>query len=322
MRNPFEFKIGLALGGGAARGIAHVGVLRALVRAGIRADIITGTSMGAIIGGAFAAGGDPAVVEDRVREVLGSEAFGKSRLKFLKETKEQKGGLFFSVANLVRRGIFFGLSNLRQSFLSAEEIAHTLETILPDVDIDELSLPFGAVALDLQSADEVLLCSGSLRQAALASSAIPGVLPPASWNDRMLIDGGWVDKIPVLPAFVLGADVVIAVDISADLQEARDYSRGADIMVRANAIKDAALVGHSRRMADLVIEPKVRQVHWADFSDFERCIEAGDEAATEAIPRIRELLKRERWLSVIRPGRGKRIARLRMKAGNGLIRVE
>ena len=147
MRNPFEFKVGLALGGGAARGLAHVGVLRALSRAGISPDIVTGTSMGAIIGGAYAATRDPAMVEQRVRDVLGSEEFGKSRLKFLKETKEQKGGLFFSVANLVRRGIFFGLSNLRESFLSAEEIAHSLETIIPDVSIEELDRPFGAVAV-------------------------------------------------------------------------------------------------------------------------------------------------------------------------------
>jgi NTE family protein len=278
--------------------------------------------MGAIIGGAFAATRDASAVETRVHEVLGSEAFGKSRLKFLKETKEQKGGLFFSVANLVRRGIFFGLSNLRESFISAEEIAHSLEAIIPDVQIEELDRPFGAVALDLQSADEVLLRSGSLRAAALASSAIPGVLPPSRWNERLLIDGGWVDKIPVLPAFLLGADVVIAVDISADLQEARDYRRGADIMVRANSIKDAVLVGQSRRMADMVLEPRVRHVHWADFSAYRRCIEAGDEAVTEALPRIRELLGRERWLSIIRPGRGYRFARMRLRAGDGLIHVE
>jgi len=322
MRNPFELKLGLALGGGAARGLAHVGVLRALERGGIRVHAIAGTSMGAIVGGAFAATRNAAELETRVREVLDSEEFQQSRLQFLKETKRQRGGLFFSVANLVRRGIFFGLSNLRESFLSAEEIAKSLETIIPDVTIEELILPFGAVSLDIRRAEEVLLRSGSLRKAASASSAIPGILPPARREDRLLIDGGWVDKIPVYPAFMLGADLVIAVDISADLQEARDYRRGVDIMVRANSIKDAALVAQSRRMADLVIEPAVRDVHWADFSSYERCIDAGDAAASAALPQIRSLLRRERWLSVIRPGRGKKMARLYRQAVNGEIHVE
>jgi NTE family protein len=308
MRNPFDFKIGLALGGGAARGVAHVGVLRALVRNGVPVHVVSGTSMGAIIGGAYAAGREIEALESTVRAVLESDEFQSNRLKFLKETKREKGRLFFSVANLVRRGIFFGLSSLRESFLSAEEIARSLETIVPDVSMEEIPLPFCAVALDIRSAEEVLLRSGSLRRAVSASSAIPGILPPVRVNDRLLIDGGWVDKIPVVPAFALGADVVIAVDISADLENARDYSRGSDIMIRANSIKDAVLTGHARRMADLVIEPAVKQIHWADFGDCDRCIEAGDSAVTEALPRIRRLLRRERWLSVLRRGRGRRLA--------------
>ena len=131
-----------------------------------------------------------------------------------------------------------------------------------------------------------------------------------------------MDKIPVYPAFMLGADLVIAVDISADLQEARDYRRGVDIMVRANSIKDAALVAQSRRMADLVIEPAVRDVHWADFANYERCIDAGDAAASAALPQIKNLLRRERWFSVLRPGRGKKMARLYERAVNGEIHVD
>ena len=315
MRNPFDFKVGLALGGGAARGVAHVGVLRALVRNKLPIHVVSGTSMGAIIGGAYAAGRDVETLEGTVRAVLASDEFQNNRLKFLKETKRDKGRLFFSVANLVRRGIFFGLSSLRESFISAEEIARSLETIVPDVSIEELPIPFCAVALDIRSAEEVLLRSGSLRRAVSASSAIPGILPPVRFHERLLIDGGWVDKIPVLPAFALGADVVIAVDISADLENARDYTRGSDIMIRANSIKDAVLSGHSRRMADLVIEPAVKQVHWADFGDCDRCIEAGEAAVDKALPRIRRLLRRERWLSVLRRGRGRRMADTRLREG-------
>ena len=98
---------------------------------------------------------------------------------------------------------------MRSSFLSAEEFAGSMAAILPEVDIEHLPLRFGAVTLDLDSAEEVVVVRGDLRMAARASSAIPGILPPVRFNGRLLIDGGWVDKIPVLPAFKLGADVVI-----------------------------------------------------------------------------------------------------------------
>jgi NTE family protein len=322
MRKRFKLSVGLALGGGAARGLAHVGVLRALQRGGIPIDIVVGTSMGAILGGAYAALADAEMVEARVREVLNSESFRKNRLQFLKETRAQRGGLFFSMANLVRRGIFFGVSNLRPSFLSAEAFASSMEAMIPDGEIEELPIIYGAVALDIESAEEVLLRSGSVRRAAAASSAIPGILPPVPMNGRRLIDGGWVDKIPVLPAFHLGADVVIAVDITADLQDAREYRRGVDIMVRANSIKDATLVQFSRHIADVVIEPDVGDVHWADFSDYERCIEAGDQATMRAIPRIREILRQERFLSIVRRSAGRRLAEMHLNASDHHLAVE
>ncbi|HKQ62769.1 MAG TPA: patatin-like phospholipase family protein [Candidatus Polarisedimenticolaceae bacterium] len=312
MPGPFNFKVGLALGGGAARGLAHVGVLRALEREQIPIDVIAGTSIGAIIGAAYAATRDIALLERKVREVLSSEQFRRNRLSFLRETKSQRGSLFFSVANLVRTGIFFGMSNLRPSLLAAEEFADSMAAVIPDVRIENLPTRFGAVALDIDRGEEVVLCSGNLRRAASASSAIPGILPPVRFGGRTLIDGGWVDKIPVLPAFKLGADVVIAVDITAAPRGAREYRRAVDVMVRANELKDATLVGFLKRMADVVVEPEVKHVHWADFGDFDRCIDAGDRAAAAAVPEIRELLRHERLLSIVRPGSGKRLAEVQL----------
>ncbi len=306
--NPFGLKVGLVLGGGAARGLAHLGVLRALAREQIRVDLVVGTSMGAILGGAFVAGDDPVGLERRVRAVLSSEQFKRNRLSFLRETKRQRGGLLYSVANLVRRGIVYGVSTLRSSFLSAEEFAESIAAVVPDTPIEELPKPFGAVALDIESAQEVVLCSGSLREACRASSAIPGILPPERRNGRTLVDGGWIDKVPVLPAFRMGADVVIAVDISADLDDPEELRRGVDIMLRANLIRDATLVRMSLQLADVVIEPDVKSVHWADFGAVDRCVEAGDAAASAAIDEIRELLRHERWASKLRPRLGRRFS--------------
>ena len=247
--------MGLALGGGAARGIAHVGVIRGLVREGIPIDVVTGTSMGAVIGGAFASIQDIAEVERRVRLLLASDEFRKTRLAFIKETKHSRGSLLYSVTNLVRRGVMYGLSTMQGSFLSAEEFVRSLAAILPDVDVRTDRDPFAATAVDLEAAEEVVLCGGNLREVAAASSAIPGLLPPRRLHGRLLVDGGWVDKIPVLPAFRLGADIVIAVDISAALEVAKSYRHGIDVVIRSNLIKDAVLTAFHRRFADVVIEP-------------------------------------------------------------------
>jgi NTE family protein len=315
-------KIALALGGGAARGMAHIGVLRALERERIDIDIMVGTSIGAIFGGAYAGLRDAAQLERKVRAVLSSEEFKKNRLSFLKEARNQRGSLLFSAANLIRRGIFFGMSTLRPSFLSAEEFAGSIAAIMPDVLIEDLKIPFAAVALDLDAGEEVLVCHGGLRRAAAASSAIPGVLPPVKIGKRNLIDGGWVDKLPALAAFHMGADLVIGVDITADLKTLREYRRGTDIMVRATAIRDDTLTNYSRRMADLVIEPDVGSIHWADFSAFDECITKGDEAAMAMLPTIREKLRHARLFSIVRPSQNRRLADFHLSADSVKICIE
>jgi NTE family protein len=283
-------------------------VLRALVREGIPIDIITGTSMGAVVGGAYAAMGDIAEIERRVRGLLTSGEFQQMRMSFLRETKSTRGSLLYSVTNLVRRGIVYGVSTMRPSFVSAEKFARSLGRILPDVEVSTTPIRFAASSVDLETAEEVVLCHGRLREVAAASAAIPGILPPRRLHGRLLIDGGWVDKIPVLPAFRLGADIVIAVDISADLEEPKRYLRGIDVVLRANTIKDSVMNELHRRLADIVIEPAVRKIHWADFESVDFCIAAGDTAATAAVPKIRELLRQERFRSMVRTPFGKRMA--------------
>jgi NTE family protein len=308
MLPPWRLKVGLALGGGAARGLAHIGVIRALVREGIPIDIITGTSMGAVVGGAYAATGDIAEFERKIRGMLNSDDFQRMRVSFLRETKKTRGSLMYSVTSLVRRGIVYGVSTMRPSFVSAEKFARSLGLILPDVEISTTPIRFAASAVDLESAEEVVLCHGRLREVCAASAAIPGILPPRRLHGRLLIDGGWVDKIPVLPAFRLGADVVIAVDISADLEDPKRYARGIDVVLRANTIKDTVMTELHRRLADIVIEPAVRKIHWADFESLDFCIDAGDRAASAVVPKIRELLRQERFRSMVRPPLGKRMA--------------
>lgn len=176
--------IGIALGGGGARGWAHIGVLRALEDIGVCPRVVTGTSIGAAVGAVFAAG-----------RLDAFEAWARS---------------------LDRRAIvgLFDLS-LQGGLIQASRVFDELQDILPDVDIEDLGLPFGAVATDLERGTEVWLRSGSLRDAVRASIAIPGLIQPKRIQGRWLVDGGLLDPCPVRLCRALGAEVVIAVELSA-----------------------------------------------------------------------------------------------------------
>ncbi|TXL68371.1 patatin-like phospholipase family protein [Zeimonas arvi] len=180
-------RVGLALGSGSARGLAHIGVLRALVEAGIRVDVVAGTSMGAFVGAMFAAG------------------------KLDELEKEFRGMGWQGIASLVdpvfpRSGLIDGL-----------KIGEFVRRHVAEPDIEALPIPFRAVATDISTGEEVAIGSGSLIEAVRASIAVPGVFNPVRCNGKVFVDGGLVDPVPVSVARQMGAEVVIAVDLNHDI---------------------------------------------------------------------------------------------------------
>ena len=181
-----DLRIGLALGSGGARGAAHTGVLKVLEREGIHPTVIAGSSIGSLIGAAYAAGKPTADME---REWL---SIGVSK---------------------VLRGFMPTLS--RAGLSSGHEVRKLLTDLFGTTRIEDLPMPFAAVACDIDTGEPVVLQSGPLVDAVLASTAIPGIFPPVRWDSRILVDGGMVDPVPVSVCRKLGADIVIAVDITA-----------------------------------------------------------------------------------------------------------
>jgi len=311
--NPLgNLKIGLALGGGAARGLAHVGVLRVLAENEIPIDMIVGTSIGALVGGLYATTPDIDMVEERLVSFLDSPTFRANRFHFLREMRSEPMGWIGNIGRIVRRGIFIGSALSRTSFISAQQFERNITMLLDEVQIEDATIPFAAVACDLRHGEEVLIQSGPMRRAVSASSAIPGVLPPVVSDGRVLVDGGWSSKVPVLAAFKMGADAVIAVDISSELHDTRKLTRGYDIIVRASAITDSVLKRMQCRMADVLIRPQVGSIHWADFGRARDCMQRGVEAAESQIDEIRALLESAADEEGLRSNRGKRIARFYM----------
>lgn len=181
-----RMRVGLALGSGSARGWAHIGVIRALEEAGIRPDLVCGTSIGAVVGAAYAAG-ELARLETWVH-----------------------GLQFKDVVGLADLGIGAGL-------LKGDRLMQFFRSHVDDRPIEQLQLPFGAVATSLQTGAEVWLRSGSTLDAVRASIALPGIFSPARRDGVLLVDGGLANPVPVSLARAMGADVVIAVDLGSDL---------------------------------------------------------------------------------------------------------
>ena len=179
-------KLALALGGGAARGWAHVGVIRALQAHGIEPDMVCGTSIGALVGAAYASG-----------ELVRFEAWIR-RLSLL------------DIASFMDFSLNGGL-------IKGEKLMAFFAKTFEDRPIEELSMPFGAVACDLHTGAEVWLREGSIAQAVRSSIALPGLLTPSHYAGRTLVDGGLVNPVPVSLARAMGADLVIAVDLNTDL---------------------------------------------------------------------------------------------------------
>jgi len=290
-------RIGLALGSGSARGWAHVGVIRALERAGIRPDLVCGTSIGALVGAAYVAG----ELESFEQWLLG---LGVKNVLALLDVR-MSGGM-----------------------IKGERLMEFFRRNFIDRPIEELPLPFGAVATDLDSGAEVWLRQGSTTAAVRASIALPALFAPALHEGRMLVDGALVNPVPVSLARAMGADLVIAVDLSSDvlgrrlreeletgepaagvgewrrkvqerlgkLRHARDEdeTRLPSILeVVATSLSIMQVRVTRSRMAgdppDAIVAPRLAHLGLLDFHRAKEAIEAGERAVETALPGLKAL---------------------------------
>jgi NTE family protein len=289
-----EPKICLALGGGAARGLAHLGVLKAFEDARVPIDMIAGTSLGALIGGMYASNPDASYWIRNVDQYLRSFRSRRTRLEFLQKLEAPNNnhrGFFGDMAFLLRKGYFWGVTATKAAFIGEKEYQDLIYPLIPDISFEDTKIPFSCVATDLRNGKRVMFTAGRLRTAISASCALPGIFPPVRDNGMSLIDGGWVERVPVLCARDMGADIVIAVDVSSDVATFEEKS-GLDIVLRADAVTRIYLNEILARQADLVIHPAVGTTHWADFSNPKDLITAGENAAREKMIAVRNLIHR------------------------------
>jgi NTE family protein len=272
-------RLGLALSGGAARGAAHVGVLKVFREEGIAVDCVAGTSAGALVGGAFASGMSLEELEEVAREMRWRD-FGRMTLSKL--------------------GV---QSNVRMESYVRERF--------PVSRFEELPVPFAAVATDLLTGTPVVMRDeGDVAFAIRASCALPGwYVPVTDEHGRLLVDGGLVANLPTAVVRSLGAEVVVGVDVNHDGAKFLGAPTSVvGVLLQSIILMQRTAAVHQRQLADVVISPRVGHIRWDEMTRSDELIAAGEEAARAALKTIRELLEPQpqessNWLSLRRQSR-------------------
>ena len=250
-------KVGLALGGGGARGFSEIGVLRVLEQEKLPVDLVVGTSVGSLVGALYADTGRVLDAEFTALAVTGDDLFDYQAM-----------------------AVFSG------GFVKGERLEEFLGAHLKHKTIESMKVPFTAVAVDLMAGKTVAFERGSVAQAVHASCAIPGVFVPVEFGGKVYVDGGVTDPIPADIARKQGADVVIAVAIPPGLP-GKKPTNPVEVAFHAVTLMSSEIGALRAKEADVVITPQVAGVAFDDFSQKKRLIEAGEAAAREALPAIR-----------------------------------
>ncbi len=262
---PRRVKIGLALGGGAARGFAHIGVIKVLEAQGIVPDFVVGTSAGSLVGALYAAGNN-------------AQALQKLAIDMDEAAISDWSVPFFSQSTGVLKGE--GLQNYVNRAVHGQPL-------------EKLRIPFGAVATDLRNGQPILFRRGNTGAAVRASSSVPGVFQPVRIGNIDYVDGGLVSPVPASFARKMGADFVIAVNISAQT-DAQPASNTFEVLLQTFAIMGQSLNQYELKQADIVIRPELATMKGNDFQNRSVAIVAGERAALAMLPELRRKLQVKR----------------------------
>lgn len=279
-----RLKVGLVLSGGGARGAAHVGVLKVLEEMQIPIDVIAGTSMGSIVGGLYASGMSPAEIEDKLNTMDWDEALSDAQgREYLSLNRKRQEDLF--TINL-KAGFNDGSLDLPPGVILGQNIDLALQRLTAGVeqitDFDNLPIPFRAVATDLAKGDPVVLSGGSLATAMRASMSVPSLFAPVHLNGQILVDGGLTNNLPVEVARQMGAQVIIAIDISTPLRDATELTNLLAVTDQLTRLLTGQNTRRSRENlteSDFLLIPDVGDITASAFNRSSEAIAIGEAAA-------------------------------------------
>lgn len=277
-------KICLALGGGGARGYAHIGVLRGLFEMGIKDFYaISGTSAGGMIAGLFAMHKDPDIIFEKIKSFKETELF--KNLKF-RETYSEKDTLKKFYSN-IREKILMAKTLVSQSFLDEETRDKVFAYLYgEDTLMEQYNQRLRIMATDLISGKDIAFRGGSMQKVMKATSALPGALPPVKLGDMLLVDGGVTHNLPILPLLKDECDIIIGSNVSRPLKKKYEYKNSAEILLRCEYISLERLQNIESAFADIIITSEVFDIEWYEFDRLDEVVERGYNAFKKSQPEL------------------------------------
>lgn len=282
----------LTLGAGAARGFAHVGVLRCLEQEKIPIDMIIGVSMGAIVGSIYSVIPEADYVENRLIKLIHSAKFIDTPIgQWTLMLHEEKKNILKRFNRVFFQTEMLGKMATKKSLVSANEYEGFLTPYIPNTNIEDTRIKFGAVGVNIDTAATRLFTRGSLRSAVLASAAMPFMLPPKDINGKKYVDGGVLDKMGIDSARRLKPKNIITVDLSGDNFDTDPIINSIDVLIRTIDIASYHRRKEQLKKVDILISPIQSDLHWADYNAYREFINMGYEETCKKINCIREKLK-------------------------------
>lgn len=271
-------RFGLALGGGGARGFAHIGVLARLEALGIKPDIITGTSMGAVVAAAYLKMQSAQDTLDELNRLVESEEF--QRLGLNRIDVEGRGGESFwhQVSKAIQDRIIINMAHSRQGLVHAERITEALEVVFDKNIWQAGGMKLGIVATDLMTGEDVYFTQDSVVDAVQASISLPGFMPPHELGGRVLVDGGVSQLVPIRLAKEMGADFVLAVDVGQGIEPLTEMDNAMAILSQSDNIRSCHYRDMLNQEADVLLAPEMPGVHWYSYSRRNEFVELGEGA--------------------------------------------
>ena len=298
-RNFNRRRITLALGGGAARGFAHIGAIRALNEHQVPFDMIVGVSMGAIVGSCYALVPDVDFTRERMSDLVYSDAFNESLIGTWSKTFGQKAkNILKRMNSVLTRTNAMGKMFFAKGILENHGVTEVLGPYLPDIRISNTRIPFACAAVELKRGLlKIFYGNDNLREAVIASASMPLVFPPRVIEGVEYVDGGVLDKIGIDSCNQLSSKFIIAIDVSDEKLPDNPAVNALDVMLKTEEI--ASLYRRERQFnrADVIIQPISGTHHWADYSAWKEFIDMGYEKTRSQIKEIKSKL---RWMPIRR----------------------
>jgi NTE family protein len=274
-------RFGLALGGGGARGFAHLGVLHGLEDMGIKPDIITGASMGALVAAVYTRTGNSTDATRELHDMVNSESFHNLGMHLINVKRRGGDSFWHQVSTAMKDRIVINLAHSKPGLVRQDRVQEAIELVVSEDVWSNAGMELGVVATDLYTGEDVYFTEGPLLPAVMASIAIPGFLPPVKIGDRTLVDGGVSQQVPIRMAREMGADFVLAVDVGQDVHPIADLDNAMAIMSQSENIRSCHYRDMLNREADVHLRAEMPGVHWSAYEQHQAYIDLGKQILEE-----------------------------------------